>query len=269
MSEPADAIAKLDAVALDVLQDGAELLVRHDRKYLVPSADLLAALATLGGDLAVLDIGGRRAFRYETVYFDTPDMSFHRDGAHRRPVRAKVRTRHYVDTGRCVLEVKMRGRDGRTHKSQRDHDPAAMRTLGASDVAYVARHLRDLPRRTMAGDHASDWDLAPVLSTAYERSTLLHRPTSTRLTVDVGLRWELLAPPGGTSELADLAVVETKSAGRETVVDRALWAVGARPQSFSKHGVGMAALDPSLPSSPWARVLRRHVVTADPAAAAT
>ena len=55
----------------------------------------------------------------------------------------------------------------------------------------------------------------------------------------------------------DLLVVETKSAGPTTALDRALWAQGARPVSISKYAVGMALLDPTLPAHKWTRVLRR------------
>lgn len=53
-------------------------------------------------------------------------------------------------------------------------------------------------------------------------------------------------------------VVESKSAGPATPVDRLLWRNGIRPARISKYCVGLAALDPALPANRWNRTLRRY-----------
>ena len=71
-------------------------------------------------------------------------------------------------------------------------------------------------------------------------------------------------PVGGELDLfaralADLAIVETKSAGAASEVDRLLWRAGHRPVRISKYGAGMAALHPDLPRLKWHRVLDTHL----------
>jgi hypothetical protein len=82
----------------------AALLDRVDRKYVVP-VEVFAALAErLGGIYRVLDIGGVRAFRYHTTYYDTPRLDAYRDHVQRRRRRYKWRSRQYEDSGACTFQ---------------------------------------------------------------------------------------------------------------------------------------------------------------------
>ncbi len=66
----------------------------------------------------MLEIEGLRCFRYESVYFDTPDLAAYHQAATGRQNKFKVRTRTYVDSAECVLEVKTRGGRGETIKER-------------------------------------------------------------------------------------------------------------------------------------------------------
>lgn len=70
MTEPlAAALAHLEAVALDVLIESADLQTRRDRKYLVPMSMLGSLLEGTG--LKALDIDGKRSF-HKGIGFSTP-----------------------------------------------------------------------------------------------------------------------------------------------------------------------------------------------------
>ena len=99
--------------------------------------------------------------------------------------------------------------------------------------------------------------LAPVLRTRYRRSTLELADGAGRVTLDHGLAWRRV---GGRAEVTRpaLVVVETKSTGAASPVDRLLWRLGRRPTRISKYATGLAALDPDLPHNRWSRTLRRH-----------
>ena len=113
-----DAVGGVGGIGLEELEAIAELQLRRDRKYVVDSATAVALLATLENDRwRVLEIGGERAHHYESVYFDTPDFDLHRDAAHGRRRRYKVRTRLYSD-GTEMLEVKTRTGRGDTAKGR-------------------------------------------------------------------------------------------------------------------------------------------------------
>jgi hypothetical protein len=63
-----DACLLLEALA------AAELQTRIDRKYLVAPDAFVRLVADLADSHRVLEIDGRRTFRYESVYFDTPGL---------------------------------------------------------------------------------------------------------------------------------------------------------------------------------------------------
>lgn len=224
----------------------ADLQSRTDRKYVV-RPDVLAQLVDeLGASLGVLEIGGIRSFRYESVYFDTPALDSYLGAAHGRRRRFKVRTRTYLDSGGCMLEVKTRSGRGETVKERMPYDAGRRTSLDAAGLDFVRLHAA-LPAGAA---------LEPVLTTAYSRATYVDLVTCSRLTCDTGL--SCFTPAGATVSLAEELLVETKSAGAPTAADRFLWRAGARPVAVSKFCVGMAALDPTLPANKWSRILRRH-----------
>lgn len=86
--------------SLAEVTERAELQTRIDRKYLVP-VDAVADLVSGLGRFAVLEIDGLRGFRYESVYFDTPDLLTYR--AHLHDARAGAGADHVLpadDAGR-------------------------------------------------------------------------------------------------------------------------------------------------------------------------
>ena len=241
----------LDGVGLDELDRHAALQTRTDRKYLLTPAQLDTLLDTLldrvAADVRVLDIDGRRGFRYESLYFDTPEFDSYLGAARRRPDRFKVRTRRYLDADGCWIEVKLRNRHGQTVKHRHPHDPADFGQLSASSLAFVSSfpRLLDLAHR-----------LEPAVTTRYTRSTLLIG--ASRTTIDIGVT---CAKGGGTVGLGDGIIVETKSDGVPGPVDRVLWDLHVRPGAISKFCLGVAALHPELPSNKWHRTLHCHVRT--------
>ena len=113
-------VETLQSINLADLNSNASLLTRKDRKYIVPMT--LARLLVAQSGLRVLEIEGRRSFPYESVYFDTPDHVSYLAAAHKRRRRFKVRTRSYLDSGLCSLEVKTLERRGLTEKHLLPYD---------------------------------------------------------------------------------------------------------------------------------------------------
>lgn len=243
-----DVVGSLPSVSLETTLAEAALQTRVDRKYVVDAGALAGVLQRCDGGLAVLDIDGVRHFGYESIYFDTPDLDLFRATALERPRRTKVRTRLYLDSGLTVLEVKARDARGVTAKDRVDHPAASRDTLTRAARAFVDERI------VLPGGSSR---LAPVLTTRYRRATLLDPVHGARITVDEDLR--CIGVDGRALRLRDGdVVVETKSAGPPSMIDRALWRAGRRPVSISKFGVGVAGLDPTLPSARWRRTMRRH-----------
>lgn len=258
-----DRIARLAPIDLDGLVERAGLQTRVDRKYVLRLSQLLAALDRCGNELLALDIEGRRRFGYHSMYFDTADLTSFRDHRQGRRRRSKVRTRLYVDSGQCMLEVKAPDTRGRTVKYRYPYSAQDANVLTATGLDFVRGAL---PAQT---DVAA---LVPVLAIDYRRITLLDPVHATRMTIDLGLSFAAIEPaaarPGadGTDGRraicpSDVAIVETKSSSGAGPADRALWALGVRPVSMSKYCVGIALTHPALAANRWHRVITRQLVT--------
>jgi len=248
-------LSSLDPIGLDELLERAALQQRIDRKYLLPSAELDPLLQQLAPQARVLQIDERRAFDYESVYFDTPEFTSYHLAARRRSRRFKIRTRTYVDSAECWLEVKTRDQRGNTVKYRREHDGDL-----ADSLTPGGRQFTDMVVTAAAIPDAAELNFAPTLVTSYRRSTLYLPATDSRVTIDNDLRWTLL--DGRSIALPELVIVESKSASRISQADRLLWHSGRRPSLISKYGTGLAALRPELPSNKWHRILQTHFATA-------
>ena len=235
----------LQSVGLAELNSEASLLTRKDRKYLVP---LSVARRLVGqSDVRVLEIDERRTFRYESVYFDTPDKVSYLAAAHKHRRRFKVRTRSYLDSGICSLEVKTRERRGLTEKHRLPYKVEQRTSLNSEALEFIDRFEKIAPLSRQ---------LEPVLTTRYERTTLLEPNSMSRITIDTNL--EIEAADGSSVSLPEMAVVETKTSGRPCAVDHFLWGRHQRPTTISKYCTGLAALTPGLPANKWNRVLRTY-----------
>lgn len=245
--------SQLSSVDLAGLPVGAELLCRADRKYQLGLHQASQLIDSLDPDTRVLTILGRRSHRYESVYFDTPDLISYRQAAHARRRRFKVRTRSYLDTGQAFLEVKVNGYRGLTQKERIPQDPATPAHLTEAGRAFAESVLM---RHGL--DASVIEKMAPTLVTRYRRVTFVPPEPGVRMTIDTDLTWS-----DGERELAlgDLAIVETKSVGHPSGIDRLLWRNGHRPTALSKYGTGLAALQDELPSNRWTQVLRHHFHT--------
>lgn len=244
-------LSHLDPIGLDELTERADLQTRVDRKYVLPVVEAAAILAQVDVDARVLEIDRSRSFGYHSVYFDTPELTSYLLTAQRRRRRFKIRTRTYLESAECWLEVKTQGSRGNTVKNRLPYQPDHQSSLspGRQFVAAVlAREAIPL---------GCGMTFVPTLVTRYRRSTLFLPATTSRVTIDTELTWQDGDRP---LRLPGLAVVETKTGSTASRVDRLLWARGHRPIRISKYATGLAALRPELPAAPWRRTLRRHFI---------
>jgi len=237
----------MTTITLDELNAVASLQTRIDRKYALSAQDACDILSTLPDGTRALEIDGITALRYASMYFDTPDLASFRMAAHARRRRFKLRTRAYLESDVAFLELKTRGARSVTVKERLPYDIHHRDELTDDGRSYAEAVLDEL--------HVDPDDLVPTLATRYRRTTYL-LPGGSRATVDTDLAWE--DAHGATLHRNGLVIVETKSTGAASELDRLLWRHGHRPASLSKYGTGLAALRPALPANKWTRVLRRH-----------
>lgn len=222
-------------ISLETLNGKAEMLSRIDNKYVVDRWSLERILPELHAKFDVLEIENRRAFTYETRYFDTVERSAYYE--HHQGLRKgfKVRVRHYADAGVSFLEVKVKGRRGMTIKHRLPYAPD--RSIGLNGVA------KTFARDTYTEHYSKpfNYDLQPALDIRYKRITLVAKSGGERMTIDARLHFN-----SGDKSLdasSDVFIVETKSALGRGFGDKYLRSVHARPtKKCSKYCIGMAAL---------------------------
>ncbi|HRQ39006.1 MAG TPA: polyphosphate polymerase domain-containing protein [Chloroflexota bacterium] len=220
----------------------AALLNRTDTKFVLATADLLAALADLSSAYRVLEVGGNRLNHYQTLYFDTPDFAlYHRHHAGAAE-RYKVRARAYVESDLAFFEVKHKTRKKRTVK-ERLPTPQMVTQVGKDTAVFLDHHYPYDPA-----------DLRPVLGNSFTRLTLVSTARPERLTLDFDLAFywgpQRVMLPG-------LAVAEVKQDGFSAHSDfiRHIRARHTHPTSFSKYCLGAALLYPHLKQNNFKRQL--------------
>ena len=253
----------LATTSLAELNGAAGLLTRVDRKYLVPLERAQELVGGLTSEARVLDIDGRRRFSYASTYFDTPGLEAFMLTARKRRRRFKVRTRTYLDSGLCFLEVKTNGSREATVKDRFKYDPDDADRVTPDGRLFVIERL--VESGTCSSDEARTIAdaLVPVMDSTYSRTTLHLPHDEARATFDTQLTWDLFGPDGkrlGQGVMVDhLNVVETKNPATPSPADRALWDAGHRPARISKYATGMALLHPELPANRWYRTLTHEL----------
>lgn len=226
-------LGEMDAVALQN---------RTDTKFLLTTAQLVAALEALAGQYRVLEIDGVRLSPYETLYFDTPDFTLYHQHHAGKANRLKVRARRYLVTGQAFFEVKCKTNKNRTVKQRVPTEHLA------TSAAPVAELLAAAPVDPAA--------LAPRLWNRFARLTLVGAGFPERVTIDVNLRF---AADGRQIALPGIAVAEVKQAGvsRDGGFLALMHAAHITPMGFSKYCIGAALLFPALKHNRFKPRLRR------------
>ncbi len=228
--------------------EGVKLLNRIDTKYLTNEATLgkvLADAAAAGYRVLVAD--GDRISPYNSVYFDTPGLKMFLDHHNRRLVRQKVRTRVYVNSGKAFLEIKRKNNHSRTKKKRIGIEEYEMMEFAGNPAAcaYLAKH---------------SWftvgDIRPVLSTAFERITLVNRARTERITIDTRLQFRNYRT-GRQTSLEDAVIIELKQDGHAaSQMKRILLDNRVKPVRISKYCIAETLTDPSVKSNRFKEKIR-------------
>ncbi|WP_304232856.1 polyphosphate polymerase domain-containing protein [Jiulongibacter sediminis] len=214
-----------EPVSLENLKK-AELLDRKEVKYVFERDLLERILEELQDHYFILDIGGKRQFKYLSQYFDTENLHFfhqHRSG---RLNRYKVRKRQYLDSGLAFFEVKFKNNHGRTMKSRIETEFPAKGEILHDENAFlqeISPFFREI--------------LEPTVSVSYNRVTLVNKTSSERVTIDLNLR---VSRDGKEKGFEDLVVLEVKQDKlKQTEIRKRLKKLGQRPGTISKYCLGI------------------------------
>jgi hypothetical protein len=214
-------------ISLQALGEASLLTDRIDTKFLVPATDLAPLIALVGDRYRVLEVDDRMVFRYETRYFDTPELTFYRTHLARHYPRYKVRLRTYWDSALQVLELKRKTNRGRTVKLRR--------AVVGSEWSLPAL----LGQAPFAGEIPVAVErLCEIVTSRYRRVTLVRTDAAERVTLDFDLGSER---GDRTCDYPGAAIVEVKQGRRQrSPVRDTLRAWHRRPLSVSKYVLGVA-----------------------------
>lgn len=242
-------VADFDSIGLQELNSKAEMLTRIDNKYIMPGEKLKQAIDSFGDLFDVLDIDGRRAFSYSTVYFDDEERRGYYDHHQRKRKRCKARIRTYVDSDLHFLEVKLNDRRSTTLKKRlRIEKP--LKFLDATCLDFIDacnREVYDEPfRKTIRG----------VIHIQYERYTLVAKTGGERMTIDC--RMSFTGDKSSCTPPEDCFIVETKSERGNGIADKIFRSLHVQPtKRVSKYCIALAATGQVLRHNGFLPALRR------------
>ncbi len=220
--------------------DDVSLMKRYDSKFIFHMDELSGVLEELRMNYSILEIGGKRIFRYENVYYDTDDRQFYLCHHNKKMNRQKVRFRRYTDSAKCYLEIKSKNNKSITVKER----------LKLSGNKYSGR--LDGRSREFVENHLNKNDVCltdairPSLFINFNRITLVDLVNKERLTIDTDL--EFTDGNSNVKKIGDLVIAELKqeNPSRHSAVIHCLRNRNIRPARFSKYCMGMVLTDKNI-----------------------
>jgi len=202
---------------------------RLDSKSIFPARVLTQLFEQLPAHYHILELHGRRIFRYESLYFDTPDFKLFNDHHRGLGHRHKIRYRTYTDSNTTFFEIKTKNNIGRNHKLR-------------APVAAMQVPLPDALKEIVRSETTLNPDtLLPTLSVALNRITLIHRDGSEKVTFDTDIHFKF---NGNSKHLEGIAITEVKQKkfNPESPFFLLQHRLGIRPASVSKYCLGISML---------------------------
>ncbi|MBK7667231.1 MAG: VTC domain-containing protein [Sphingobacteriaceae bacterium] len=115
MKSVADILNSFESITLAEM-DKAKLMDRTDTKFTFSEENLKKVLTEVKSDYKILEIENCRMSTYQTLYYDTSDLSLYLKHHNGKLNRYKIRHRTYVESKLGFLEVKFKNNKGRTIK---------------------------------------------------------------------------------------------------------------------------------------------------------
>lgn len=217
-----------------------KLMNRVDSKYIASRTQLADILMMASVEYHVQVVNNQPVSDYDSVYFDTDDMSMYLLHHNNKLNRQKIRTRRYVDSDLTFLEIKSKTNNGRTVKSRIEVSTDDFMNFSANKIAN--KFIDEAAQY-------SSLDLMPQLQSSFSRITLVNKAKTERLTIDADLSFNNLRT-GEIVFLPDLLVIELKQDGAgHSLMKNILLDLRIKSSSISKYCIGMALTDSQIKSN--------------------
>lgn len=219
---------KFEKISLQEME-GVKLMDRVDVKYLIPLHLLPAVLADAQEYYKLLEINDERLCAYETLYYDTDDLSLYHNHQAGRTNRYKVRFRNYVGSKLSFFEIKHKNNKGRTIK-KRIKQPNETDVVLNDEKSDFLHQITPLSSSELKGN----------LWVNYSRMTLVNKTSAERLTIDVNLTFHSQTQTKGYHQLA-IAEVKQERIGASPIIN-IFKKYNIRSGSISKYCLGIISL---------------------------
>lgn len=208
--------------------DQVALLKRTDTKFIVAYKDLNEIFKELHQDYRVLEIHNKRLMYYSSLYFDTDEFQCYYDHHRGKTNRVKVRQRKYVDSDLTFLEVKRKNGKGETIKSRIKIDD-------------LHKKLKPQEKRFVFQKTRLAKELKPAIWNNFHRVTLVNLKQKERITIDIGLSYEIEKKQ---KAYPNLVIFEVKQPvfKRSSKIIKILKNNNYYPYSISKYCIGVVNL---------------------------
>ena len=227
--------------------ESVKLMNRIDTKFAVPLSMLPAILDAAQKDYYAQEIDGKRIATYDTMYYDTESLDMYVRHHDKQLVRQKIRVRQYVESQLTFLEIKRKNNKGRTKKKRIGIPVDEMEDFSSDKKAtsYLAEHS------VFTIDQ-----LSPVLSTAFDRITLVNTAKTERITIDTNLYFNNFRT-GRKASLQDAVIIEIKQDGRtKSQMKGILLDNRVKPIKVSKYCVAVTLTDNKVKSGRFKEKVR-------------
>lgn len=226
-------IKKFDSISLAEM-DEVKLMNRVDSKFVFSLAIFPELLSKLISHYRILEVEGKRVNQYQTLYYDTPELTLYKNHHNGKKNRYKLRSRMYVSSGIAFLEIKKKNNKGRTIKERKRIDELEG-NFSDNDHEFINSLI------------PGNLSFGPKLMNRFNRLTLVNNVDQERLTLDYSLEFHSY-PGGKSSELGSIVIAEIKQekVNRNTFVMKLLKESHIRPLRISKYCVGTCLVNEDI-----------------------
>jgi len=238
-----------------VVETKARLLFRVESKYLMTAGECRQLIGMMSDSYMVMEVHNTRMGGYRTCYYDDSTFTTYLQHHNGKANRYKLRLRHYESSGETYLEVKKKTNKGSTEKwrIETSWPPAGLTVEEEEFLEMVFPY-----------DHHR---FNPVLTTTYERLTLVSKEFPERVTFDTGISFgngqQNISYPGIV-----ICEIKREKGLRTTPAQSAIRSMGLQERAFSKYCTGVSLLYDRLKHNrfkPNLRLLSRLSTGGNPA----
>lgn len=206
-----------------------KLMNRVDVKFVIPLHLLSEIIKECQPFYQLLEINDDSICSYETLYYDTSDLTLYHQHHTGRLNRYKVRFRNYVGSNLSFFEIKHKTNKGRTIKTRIVQPNNANINLN-SDASEFLEKSTPFNSSEMKGN----------IWVNYQRITLVNKTSNERLTIDINLTFK---NGENTVRYNQVAIAEVKQErfGASPIID-IFKKYNLRPGSISKYCLGILSI---------------------------